>query len=69
MGNDFSEMVFCLGNIVTYRPKTCEIAYCSKSQCVVRLCLKENSRITYKNNLQVYNKKKSNNELLGGIQY
>lgn len=69
MGNSFSEMVFCLGNIVTYRPKTCEIAYCSKSQCVVRLCLKENSRITYKNNLQVYNKKKSNNELLGGIQY
>lgn len=57
MGNNFSEMVFCLGNIVTYRPKTCEIAYCSKSQCVVRLCLKENSRITYKNNLQVYNKK------------
>lgn len=69
MGNNFSEMVFCLGNIVTYRPKTCEIAYCSKSQCVVRLCLKENSRITYKNNMQVYNKKKSNIELLGGIQY
>lgn len=48
MGNNFSEMVFCLGNIVTYQPKTCEIAYCYKSQCVVRLCLKENSRITYK---------------------
>lgn len=30
MGNNFSEMVFCLGNIVIYWLKICEIVYCFK---------------------------------------